>query len=421
VRRPEKLPPQEWMSAAATRRVLGALTAKGAEARFVGGSVRDAILGRPVKDVDIATAEPPETVTQLLAAAGIAVIPTGIAHGSLTAVVDGAHFEITTLRRDVETDGRRARIAFTEDWAVDASRRDLTINALSAEPDGTIHDPCGGYQDLIAGRIRFVGDARTRIEEDVLRLLRFFRFYAHYGKPPVDADALEACRAMAPELARLSGERVAAETLRLLAAPDPASVIALMAREGIVAHFLPEAGDVAVLRALVTVEGLGSGADSIRRLAALIAPARGRAGADALSRRLRFSSAERERLVALVAPQEALESEMPEKEQRRKLYRLGGELFRDLALLAWAREIAATGPSSRRASEAWRAELAAAAGWTKPELPLKGRDALALGIPAGPAVGRLLVALEAWWIAEDFRPGREECLAKLAAMAKGER
>ena len=418
---PQKLPPQPWMSAAATRRLLDALTGSGAEARFVGGCVRDAILGSEVKDIDIATHDPPEVVTALLEAAGIKVVPTGLAHGTVTAIVGEAHFEITTLRRDVETDGRRAKVAFTADWAADAARRDLTINALFAAPDGTLYDPFGGYDDLLAGRIRFVGDARTRISEDVLRLLRFFRFYAHYGKPPPDAEALAACRELAPKLSTLSGERVAAETLKLLAAPEPASVIALMREEGILARFLPEAGGVAVLQALVTVEGLGPGADALRRLAALVDPARGAAGAEALALRLRFSTAERERLVALVAPAEGPCAEMPEQLRRRLLYRAGAERFRDLALLAWAREIATAGPSSRRAVEAWRAELAAAALWTRPEFPVKGRDALELGVPAGPAVGRLLAALEAWWIEEDFRPGREACLARLAALAPGAR
>ncbi|HKO06151.1 MAG TPA: CCA tRNA nucleotidyltransferase, partial [Alphaproteobacteria bacterium] len=334
--RTAKLPPQPWMTAPATERVLAALGAKGAEVRFVGGCVRDAILGRPVKDIDIATHDPPEAVIALLEAAGIKVVPTGVAHGTVTAVVGPDHFEITTLRRDVETYGRRAKVAFTGDWAADAARRDLTINALFAAPDGTLYDPFGGLEDLRQGRIRFVGDARTRIREDVLRLLRFFRFFAHYGKPPPDAEALAACRELAPLLPTLSGERVAAETLKLLAAPEPASVVALMIEAGIVAHFLPEADGVAPLRALVTLEGLGPGTDALRRLAALLDPRQGSEGADALALRLRFSNAERERLVALAAPAEVPQPEMSEKVQRLLLYRLGAERFRDLALLAWA-------------------------------------------------------------------------------------
>ena len=416
--RTAKLPPQPWMTAPATERVLAALGAKGAEVRFVGGCVRDAILGRPVKDIDIATHDPPEAVIALLEAAGIKVVPTGVAHGTVTAVVGPDHFEITTLRRDVETYGRRAKVAFTGDWAADAARRDLTINALFAAPDGTLYDPFGGLEDLRQGRIRFVGDARTRIREDVLRLLRFFRFFAHYGKPPPDAEALAACRELAPLLPTLSGERVAAETLKLLAAPEPASVVALMIEAGIVAHFLPEADGVAPLRALVTLEGLGPGTDALRRLAALLDPRQGSEGADALALRLRFSNAERERLVALAAPAEVPQPEMSEKVQRLLLYRLGAARFRDLALLAWAHEIARSGPSPRRATEAWREHLAAAASWTPRRLPVKGRDALRLGVPAGPKVGRLIAALEAWWIEEDFRPTREACLAKLKELAQ---
>ncbi|MFI4986283.1 MAG: CCA tRNA nucleotidyltransferase [Alphaproteobacteria bacterium] len=408
---------QPWMTAPATRRVLEALGAKGADVRFVGGCVRDALLGKAVKDIDIATHDPPEAVTALLEAAGIKVVPTGLAHGTVTAVIGPHHFEITTLREDVETYGRHAKVAFTDDWQADAARRDLTINAIFAAPDGTLYDPTGGLADLRAGRIRFVGDARTRIKEDVLRLLRFFRFYAHYGKPPPDADALAACGELAPLLPTLSGERIAGETLRLLAAAEPASVVALMRAEGIVAHFLPEADGVEVLRALVTLEGLGPGADSLRRLAALLDPAQGTAAAEALARRLRFSNRERQRLTALAAPAERPQREMTAKEQRRLLYRLGAECFRDLVLLAWAEEIAAAGPSPRHSIEAWRQHLAAAESWRPKTLPVKGGDALSLGVPAGPAVGRLIAALEAWWIAEDFRPTRADCLAKLKALA----
>jgi poly(A) polymerase len=415
----EQLDPQPWMIAPETQTVIAALSAGGAELRFVGGCVRDAILGRPVSDIDIATHDPPARVMELLEAAGIKAIPTGIAHGTVTAVLGKAHFEITTLRRDVETDGRHAKVAFTADWREDAARRDLTINAIFCTPDGKLYDPFGGLADLDAGRIRFVGDPRARLREDVLRLLRYFRFYAHYGKPPPDADALAACRELAPLLPTLSGERVAAELLKLLRAPDPAAVLLLMRDEGVLAHVLPEAATgpgIATLRALVTLEG--PGADALRRLAALLDPAQGVAAARGIAERLRLSGAERERLAGLATLDPALTREMTTKTRRRLLYRWGAERFRDLALLAWAREIVADGPSARRAAEAWREHLAAAADWRPVELPVKGRDLIALGVSAGPAMGQLLAALEEWWIAEDFVPDRAACLAKAEAMAK---
>ena len=410
-----KIEEQPWMTAPATKRVVAALGTKGAVVRFVGGCVRDAILGRPVKDIDLATHDPPPAVIELLEAAGIQAIPTGIAHGTVTAVIGRDHFEITTLRLDVETDGRRARVAFTDDWMADAARRDLTINALLAAPDGTLYDPFGGLEDLKLGRIRFVGDPSARIREDVLRLLRFFRFYAHYGKPPIDEECRLACKELAHLLPTLSGERVAAETLKLLSAPDPARVVALMIEDGIVGHFLPEAGSVEFLRALVTVEGAAAGTDALRRLAALIDTAKGTP--DGVARRLRLSNVESERLVELVQPRVRLHVDMSEVERRKHHYRLGAELFRDLSLLAWARDITALGSSDRRASEAWRDHLAFAVAWRPPGFPVRGRDALALGIPAGPKVGRLIAAVEAWWIEQDFAPDRDACLAKLLELS----
>src|SRR6202043_3407136 len=217
----ERMVPQPWMGEAATRAVLRALGAEGGAARFVGGCVRDALLGRAIGDIDIATPLAPEEVMRRLEAAAIKAVPTGIAHGTVTAVVPPRHFEITTLRRDVETFGRHARVAFTDDLAADAARRDFTMNALFLDADGNLFDPMGGLPDLRAGRVRFVGNAETRIREDVLRLLRFYRFHAHYGSGEADTAARAACRDLAHLLPTLSGERVAAETLKLLAAPDP--------------------------------------------------------------------------------------------------------------------------------------------------------------------------------------------------------
>jgi poly(A) polymerase len=406
------------MAAPETRAVIAALTAEGAEVRFVGGCVRDAVIGRPVKDVDIATHDPPERVMALLEKAGITAVPTGLKHGTVTAVVGRNHFEITTLRRDVETFGRHATVEFTNDWTADAARRDLTMNALFCAPDGRLFDPFGGLADLRARRVRFVGDAATRIREDVLRLLRFFRFYAHYGAPPPDPHALAAARELAPLLPTLSGERVCGETLKLLMAPDPASVIALMRDQGVLGHFLPEGTNIARLAVLVTVEGIAPKrlvpeADAIRRLAALVdggAPA-----AESVAVRLRLSNTERERLVAIAGgPWPVADLDGPAR--RRLLYRLGHERFRDAALHAWAETIAGTASADRYETESW-IDLVAAIETALPPFPLRGRDALALGLPPGPEVGRLVGEVETWWIDGDFRADRAACLARLAELA----
>jgi len=405
-----RLDPQPWMTEDATRAVIAALEAGGGKARFVGGCVRDALLGHPVRDIDIATPDPPEAVMRLLRAAGIRAIPTGIDHGTVTAVKGAAHFEITSLRRDVETFGRHARVAFTDDWDADAARRDFTMNALFCDPDGTLHDPAGGYADLRAGRVRFVGEARARIEEDVLRLLRFFRFHAWYGRGAPDAEALAACRALAPRLKSLSAERVWSELRRLLSAPDPAAALRLMAENAVLPYVLAEADRPDRLARLAALEdGLGLGADPLRRLAAAVTV--DEAGAAWLADRLRLSRAERRRLCALAAPEHRPDPAAGHAANRIALYRLGTETFGDLALLGWAEAGGAAG------DDAWRALRALPDADPVPAFPLAGRDALALGVPKGPEVGRLLREVEGWWSDTGFTASREACLAKLRALA----
>ena len=404
------------MTAPETRAVVAALTAGGSPVRFVGGCVRDAVHGRPVGDVDIATPDDPGTVTRLLEDAGLRAVPTGITHGTVTAVVDGAHFEITTLRRDVETYGRHARVEFTDDWEADAARRDLTINALSCAPDGTLYDYFGGLDDLRAGRVRFVGGAMERIREDVLRLLRFFRFQAWYGRPPPDAEALEACRSLAPELPGLSGERVRDELLRILAAPHPEATLALMIEVGALGQVLPEVADPwdpGALAALVAIEG--DAPDALRRLGLLLRA--GGENAAAVARRLRLSNAQTGRLVAMAAPPDAMASGLDIAAQRRALYRHGRAAFADLVHLAWAGALAAEPGDAGALATAFTAMLETARAWEAPRLPVKGRDAVALGMPEGPAVGDLIDAVEDWWIAGDFRATRKETLARLKELA----
>lgn len=402
-----RLDPQPWMTAPETRAVIDALRAGGADARFVGGCVRDTWLKRPVRDIDIATHAPPERVLRILEDAGIRAIPTGIAHGTVTAVVERAHYEITTLRRDVETFGRHARVEFTDDWKEDAARRDFTMNALSCTPDGTVYDPFGGLRDMAAGRVRFVGDARQRLHEDVLRLLRFFRFHAHYGRGAPDPEALAACREMAARLPALSGERLQGETLRLLTAAGAAGVWTLMIAEGVMAHLLPAATGVARLSRLIEVQhDLGEEPDSLLRLAAVLDA--DRAGALAAAETLKLSNADRDRLAAMVEPRVAVSLHDDPVVRRRALYRLGDAgLFRDLVRLAAA---GAPGPVSLHHV---REVLATADDLPALRFPIAGRDALALGAAPGPHVGAALRDVEAWWSGRDFRPGREHCLEEL--------
>ncbi|MGE5540247.1 MAG: CCA tRNA nucleotidyltransferase [Gemmatimonas sp.] len=417
------------MTARDTRAVIAALQADGAEARFVGGCVRDTLTaellghGAPVRDIDIATPEPPQQVAELLARAGIRAVPTGIEHGTVTAVVDGKPFEITTLRRDVETFGRRARVAFTDDWKEDAARRDFTMNAMFLASDGRVYDAFGGLADIKAGRVRFVGDPRERIEEDVLRLLRYFRFHAHFDRAGPDAAALAACRAMAPKLHSLSGERVHAELFKLLEARDPAATLTLMEREGVLAHVLPEAGSFARLRALAAIEAdmLAVAPDALLRLAAALEG--GGPPTIDVAHRLRLSNRERARLAQL-ATSAPIAPGMSERTVRRMLQRMGKERFRDHVLLNWAdaRKVEARAGDAAVASHvddaAWRALIDVAERWRPAVFPVTGEDALRLGIPQGPDLGETLRAVEEWWADEDFRPDREACLAQLQALAQ---
>jgi len=403
-----RIAPREWMTWPETRAVVAALSAGGATVRFVGGCVRDSLLGRQVTDVDLATPDPPEVVMGLLEAGGLRALPTGLDHGTVTALAGARRFEITTLRHDVETFGRRARVAFTDDWAGDAARRDFTMNALYLAPGGELFDPMDGLADLEAGRVRFVGAPGARIDEDALRILRLFRFHAHYGQRPLERTALEACRARAASLRTLAGERVRDELLRLLAAPAPRQALELMAAHGVLAAILPEARALDRLERLVALEE-GASADPERRLAAVLAV--DQAGARAVAERLRLSKAQSERLALLAAPPLALAAGMEGRAVRRVLYQLGPERVRDLVLLAWAEA------GNDADDRPWRALMEAAAGWRRPELPVRGADLLALGVPAGPEVGRLLEAVEAWWIEGDFQAGRDQALERLRAAA----
>ena len=409
------LPPQPWRVHPATVAVMEALGRVAGEdgARFVGGCVRNAVMGVAVRDIDIATTLTPPRVIAALEAAGLKAVPTGVDHGTVTAVAQGKPFEITTLRRDVETDGRRAVVAFTTDWAEDAARRDFRLNALYADMAGRIDDPTGeGLADARAGRIVFVGDPAIRIAEDALRIPRFFRFLAWYGRGEPDAAALAACAEHRDLVNGLSAERVGHELMTLLAAADPRRAVRLMAQAGVLALLVPDAIGLERFDALVGIEtGILFSEDPLLRAAAVLPddPAVGVATAA----RLRLSNAECDRLAAALGTQPPLVSWMSPRETRRAVYRLGPGTFCDRALLAWA------GSDRPAAAVQWRALLAMARTWTPPTLPLTGQEVMAAGVPEGPMVGQVLREIEAWWIDNDFIDDKLSLVERLKAVAQG--
>ena len=397
-----------WMRAGPTRAVIDAL---GGNARFVGGCVRNALIGEAVGDIDIATPLRPADVMQRLQAAGIEAIPTGIEHGTITAISSGKPYEITTLRRDVSTDGRRAVVAFTSDWVEDAQRRDFTMNALYASADGEIADYVGGAADLTYGRVRFVGDPVTRIREDYLRILRLFRFHAWYGKGELDAGALKASASEKSGLARLSGERIAKEMLRLLEAENPAPVLRVMAASGILAEIFPMAVNVARLEKLTAVDAQNFFApDPVLRLATLLPD--DAAAARALAERWKLSNADRVRLEEVLGGREKIVSYLSIREVRKLLYLLGPKAFKDRVFLRWAED------SKDSNSMQWRALLALADAWVRPDFPLTGRDVMAAGVPEGPLVGRVLSEVESWWIDADFTEDEFSLAERLKAVVQ---
>ncbi len=393
--------------------VLGALNASKSDcARLVGGCVRDAVLGKLAHDIDIATQLEPEAVMAALKAAGIKVVPTGLAHGTVTAIPAGKPVEVTSLRTDVATDGRHAEVAFTEDWLADAQRRDLTMNALYCDAQGRVFDPIGtGIDDAKAGRVRFVGEAETRVTEDYLRILRFFRFHAFYGKGPLDPVALAACATHRAGMAKLSVERVWMELKRLLAAPDPRLVLAAMAETGVLAAILPEATDLNVLEYLVDIENsLFLEPEPLQRLMALLP--RDPTRAAGLVSRLKLSSAEGDRLLAWAGDQTKIQSYLSAREVRRALYWMGAPLYLDRVRLAWAHD-----PEPRRTSQ-WRAMIALSSGFVAPRFPITGEQVLAAGARPGPAIGQILRELEHWWVENDFTEDEMGLVERLKALVQ---
>lgn len=399
----------EWLNHADTRAVMEAL---GASARFVGGAVRNELLGEPVSDIDIATSETPARATELLTAKGIKVVPTGIDHGTVTAVTPSRHFEITTLRVDVKTDGRRADVAFTGDWVEDARRRDFTINALYADADGTVHDPLGtGREDLKAGRVRFIGEAEARIREDYLRILRFFRFHAWYGKGEPDPDGLKAVAALRDGLRQLSGERIRDELLKIAAADNAGSAFRQMAAVGILSIVLPEASRLDRFEKLVDIEAnqLFTSTPLLRLASALDLDA-GRV--EALAGRLKLSNKDRERVEKMLTDKTKIVAYLSIREVRKALYLMGVELFKDRVMFGWAED------RKGHNTFQWRAMLAMADSWVRPDFLLTGQMIMAAGVPEGPEIGRVRREVEEWWIDADFTDDEFSIIERLKAVVQ---
>jgi poly(A) polymerase len=408
-----KLTDAPWLAAGPLQRLLGVLDGEGEEARVVGGAVRNALLGMSADEIDVATTAVPEEVVRRVQAAGFRAVPTGIEHGTVTVVVDGTPFEVTTLRRDVETYGRHAKVAFGRDWRADAERRDFTINAFSARPDGTVYDYVGGLADLAARRVRFIGDPKQRIEEDYLRILRFFRFHAAYGTSEhPDGAGLAACIAGRDGLERLSRERVRMELMKLVVAPHAVPTLIAMTDAGLTLRVLGGVSYLASFEMMAKVEAaIGAGADPVRRLAALgvwVAE-----DAERLWQKLRLSTAEHERLASMADGWRRISPRLSEAKARAFVYRLGPLRFTEHALLAWARS------SVGAIDESWRALATLPLRWTAPAFPLKAADLMTRGVDKGPVLGAAMRAAEEAWIAAGF-PGDAAALARIAdAAAKG--
>ena len=397
---------QAWMRGSDVEALFAAMPKD--SLRFVGGCVRNALWGEAVGDVDLATTLEPDAVAAALKAADIRYVPTGIAHGTLTAVIDKKPFEITSLRKDVETDGRRAVVAYTEDWTEDAQRRDLTVNALYADYSGQVYDPTGqGLEDLAARKFRFVGQADLRVKEDYLRILRFFRFLAYYGgAEKVDAASLRACRENRAGLKQLSAERVWMETKKLLAARDPARAMHIMLTNEILETLLPEANNVDGLEHMIKLERREAIApDPLLRLMAM--SAREPLQMALLCKRLKMSSKETARLRGWADDGAQLSPDMAERDKLAAIYRSGKSVILDRARLR------AAGEKDPIISAKWMSLADLAMGWTPPEFPVTGKDLTKAGIESGPEMGRALKALEALWVRSGFHTEKPQLLAAL--------
>ena len=406
------LPMQKWMTKESTSEVIKALTRTGGEARFVGGCVRDTLVGKvEPENIDIATPIRPHEVQRLLTDCGLTQIPTGIEHGTITTVVDGEVFEITTLRADLQTDGRHALVKYTDSWELDARRRDFTINSIYCDPDGNLFDPMGGIDDLKHSKIRFIGDPETRISEDLLRILRYFRFKAVFNNVEIDSSALDACRKFAPRLNKLSGERVYSELLKLLASRDPVPSLTQCRDCGVIDHLFgwaPSDARLEALKNLIAYEDECGDHDPIRRLFIF---SQGNTGLHKFARRLKLSKTVETRLDQINTTQSLFSTTLKEPDFYKILYKNGKQLFVDNLLTT-----SANFPERRPSN--WISLVQMAYTWAPPLCPISGADVLALGIPEGPLVGQMVMEAETWWADTNFKASRRETLDHLITLSK---
>jgi len=405
-----KLGDVAWLASGALPRLLDVLDRDGEEARVVGGAVRNALLGMPIAEIDVATTALPEEVVKRVTAAGFKPVPTGIEHGTVTVVIDKHPIEVTTLRKDVETYGRHAKVEFGRDWKADAERRDFTINALSATRDGTVFDYAGGFDDLKERRVRFIGDPARRIAEDYLRILRFFRFHAAYGTSDhPDRAGLAACIAARDGLDQLSRERVRMEMMKLVVAPHAVPTLISMTDAGLLLRVLGGVTYLGSFENMAKVEAaIGLEPNAVRRLGALAVAIP--EDADRLWQRLRLANSERERLASMGEGWSRISPLYGEKAAKALLYRMRPQLFTDRVLLGWARSQATAHDRE------WHALATLPQRWTAPVFPLKAADFMQRGVPQGPALGATIAAAEQAWIAAGF-PGDQAALETIVADA----
>lgn len=406
-----KLGDAAWFTAGALPRLLGVLDSNGEEARVVGGAVRNALLGMPIAEVDVATTAVPEEVVKRVTAAGFKPVPTGIEHGTVTVVIDKQPFEVTTLRKDVETYGRHAKVEFGRDWKADAERRDFTINALSATHDGTVYDYAGGIEDLSQRRVRFIGDPAKRIAEDYLRILRFFRFHAAYGTSDhPDAAGLAACIAGRDGLDQLSRERLRMEIMKLVVAPHAVPTLISMTDAGLLLRVLGGVSYLASFENMAKVEAaIGAEPNAVRRLGALAVSIP--EDAERLWHKLRLANSERDRLASMGESWGRISPMYGEKAAKALLYRLRPQQFTDRVLLGWARSQATAHDPE------WHTLATLPQRWTAPVFPLKAADFMKRGVQQGPALGAALAAAEQAWIVVGF-PSEASALDEIADAAK---